>query len=98
LSRAGEPAIASIDGVLYEVRPPTMEVVDARGAGDSMTAALGVAAAQRLDVVDALRLAGAAGAATVTRHGLATGKPDAVMAIAERVEVVELARPAVTTR
>ncbi|MGD9996767.1 MAG: PfkB family carbohydrate kinase [Ilumatobacteraceae bacterium] len=98
LSRAGEPAIASIDGTRYEVRSPTMEVVDARGAGDSMTAALGVAAARRLDVVDALRLAGAAGAATVTRHGLATGKTDAVMAIAERVEVVELARPAVKNR
>jgi 1-phosphofructokinase len=92
LSRAGEPAIASIDGVRYEVISPTMEVVDARGAGDAMTAALGVAAAQGLDPESGLRLAGAAGAATVTRHGLATGTTDAVMAIAERVEVRRLER------
>jgi 1-phosphofructokinase len=90
LSRAGEPAIASIDGVRYEVISPTMEVVDARGAGDAMTAALGVAAARGLEPEAALRLAGAAGAATVTRHGLATGTADAVMAIAERVEVRRL--------
>jgi 1-phosphofructokinase len=90
LSRAGDPAIASIDGVRYEVRSPTMEVVDHRGAGDAMTAALGVAAASGLDPMSALRLAGAAGAATVTRHGLATGTSDAVMALAERVEITEL--------
>jgi 1-phosphofructokinase len=90
LSRAGDPAIASIDGVRYEVRSPSMEVVDPRGAGDAMTAALGVAAAAKLDVSDALRLAGAAGAATVTRHGLATGKNAAVVAIAQRVEVTRL--------
>ena len=89
-SRAGDPAIASIDGVRYEVRSPSMEVVDPRGAGDAMTAALGVAAAAKLEVADALRLAGAAGAATVTRHGLATGKNAAVVAIAQRVEVTRL--------
>ena len=71
---------------------PTMEVVDHRGAGDAMTAALGVAAARSSTSIDALRLAGAAGAATVTRHGLATGTTDAVMAIAERVEVRRLER------
>lgn len=87
LSCAGDPAIASVDGRRYEVHAPTMEVVDARGAGDSMTAALGVAAARGLELEAALRLAGAAGAATVTRHGLATGTTDAVMALAERVEV-----------
>ena len=92
LSRAGDPAIASIDGMRLEVHAPSMEVVDHRGAGDSMTAALGVAAARGLDPEQALRLAGAAGAATVTRHGLATGTTDAVMALAERVEVRPLGR------
>ena len=90
VSRADQPAIASIDGIKYEVLSPAMEVVDHRGAGDAMTAALAVAAARGLDPVDALRLAGAAGAATVTRHGLATGTTDAVMAIADRVEVRRL--------
>jgi 1-phosphofructokinase len=87
LSRAGDPAIASVDGRRFEVHAPSMEVVDQRGAGDSMTAALAVAAAQGLEVEHALRLAGAAGAATVTRHGLATGTTEAVMALVERVEV-----------
>jgi 1-phosphofructokinase len=90
LSRADEPTIGSVDGIMYEVISPTMEVVDHRGAGDAMTAALAVAAARGLDPVDALRLAGAAGAATVTRHGLATGTSDAAMAIADRVEVRRL--------
>jgi 1-phosphofructokinase len=92
VSRAAEPAVASIDGDWYLVRAPNMQVVDHRGAGDSMTAALAVAAARSLPRADAVRLAAAAGSLNVTRHGLATGHVDAIEQLAQRVEL-DLVRP-----
>jgi 1-phosphofructokinase len=68
-----------------------MEVVDHRGAGDSMTAALAVATARDLDATETLRLAAAAGAVNVTRHGLGSGRADAIAQLAENVVVTELA-------
>jgi 1-phosphofructokinase len=91
VSRAGEPAIAAVDGRLVEVCAPHFEVVEPRGAGDSMTAGLAVALARGLGIDDALRLATAAGALNVTRHGLATGHADAIEQLATRVEVNDLA-------
>jgi 1-phosphofructokinase len=93
VSRAAEPAIASVDGRLVEVHAPQFEVVEPRGAGDSMTAGLGVALARGLDADDALRLATAAGALNVTRHGLATGHADAIEQLSARVELNDLERP-----
>jgi 1-phosphofructokinase len=93
VSRAGDPAIAWIDGRLVEIGSPRFEVVEPRGAGDSMTAGLGVALARGLSVDDALRLATAAGALNVTRHGLATGHADAIEQLASRVEISDLVRP-----
>jgi 1-phosphofructokinase len=93
VSRAAEPAIASVDGRLVEVHAPQFEVVEPRGAGDSMTAGLGVALSRGLDVDDALRIATAAGALNVTRHGLATGHADAIEQLADRVEISDLERP-----
>jgi 1-phosphofructokinase len=91
VSRAAEPAIASWDGALVEMRAPKLEVVEPRGAGDSMTAALGVALVRGLDRDDALRLAVAAGALNVTRHGLASGHADAIEQLATKIEVEEVA-------
>jgi len=56
-----------------------------------MTAGLAVALARGLGIDDALRLATAAGALNVTRHGLATGHADAIEQLATRVEVNDLA-------
>jgi 1-phosphofructokinase len=92
VSRADEPAIALLDGRLLEARSPQMEVVEPRGAGDSMTAALAVSAAQGAALDDALRLAMAAGTLNVTRHGLATGHADAIQQLATKVEVTTLCR------
>ena len=52
-----------------------------------MTAALAVGAAWKLPFEDSLRLAAAAGALNVSRHGLGTGRRDAIEEIAARVDV-----------
>jgi 1-phosphofructokinase len=92
VSRAGDPAIASFDGRVVEVHAPHFEVVEPRGAGDSMTAGLAVALCRGMSFEDALRLATAAGALNVTRHGLATGHADAIEQLATRVKISDLAR------
>jgi 1-phosphofructokinase len=87
VSRAQEPTLALLEGRVLSVRSPVMQRVDHRGAGDSMTAGLAAGVARALPWADALRLAAAAGALNVTRHGLATGERSAIDALAERVEV-----------
>lgn len=87
VSREERPVIAAgLDGS-WEATPLPLTVVDHRGAGDSMTAALAVATARGGDLETALRLAVAAGSLNVTRHGLATGPRDAIEALGGHVEV-----------
>ena len=90
VSLAGEGAIAYL-GEWIRVKAPPMEVVEHRGAGDSMTAAFAVAAARGLDPSATARLAAAAGAVNVTRHGLGTGRADAIEQLAANVEIERLA-------
>jgi 1-phosphofructokinase len=87
ISRADEPALALVDGRVVEAEPPHFEVVDHRGAGDSMTAALAVAAARRLPGIDGLRLASAAGCLNVTSHGLASGHGEAIEQLAGKITI-----------
>jgi 1-phosphofructokinase len=87
ISRADQPALALVDGRVVEAEPPHFAVVDHRGAGDSMTAALAVAAARRLPAIDGLRLAAAAGSLNVTRHGLASGHGEAIEQLASRITI-----------
>lgn len=87
VSRAEQPALALLDGELLLVRTPTMQVVDHRGAGDSMSAGVAAVLARGGDLREAVRTAAAAGAANVTRHGLGTGHADTVRALVERVEL-----------
>jgi 1-phosphofructokinase len=87
ISRADEPALALVDDRVVEAAPPRFAVVDHRGAGDSMTAALAVAAARGWSGLDGLRLAAAAGSLNVTRHGLASGHGEAIAQLAPLVEI-----------
>lgn len=89
VSRAGAGALASDGSRLVEIEAPRLDVADARGAGDSMTGALGVGLARGLAWDDVLRLAVAAAAVNVTRHGSGSGRSDAVRELAELVTVVE---------
>ncbi|OLR92419.1 PfkB family carbohydrate kinase [Actinokineospora bangkokensis] len=87
VSRAAEPTLAvSADAELL-VTSPSLEPVDTRGGGDSMTAGLAAGLAQGLDRAAALRLGAAAGALNITRHGLGSGSGEAVRALVDRVEI-----------
>jgi 1-phosphofructokinase len=55
-----------------------------------MTASLAVAQARGLGADETLRLAAAAGALNVTRHGLGTGKLDDIEEVAAHVAIREL--------
>jgi 1-phosphofructokinase len=90
VSRAGGGALALIDGSAVDAHTPQMTPVDASGAGDSMTAALAFGRARGLDVRRLLRLALAAGAVNVTRHGLGTGDAAAIERLAENVDISDL--------
>jgi 1-phosphofructokinase len=90
VSRAAEGALAKVGGSLYAVRTPELTVVDPSGAGDSMTAALAACLASELDWEETLRIAAGAAALNVTRHGLSSGKVEAIHALAEHVELERL--------
>lgn len=87
LSRQHDPALARMGDDVYEARAPKLEPADHRGAGDSMTAGLTAGLRRGLDFVETVRLACAAGAANVTRHGLGSADEDLIPGLMERVQV-----------
>src|SRR5690606_20917929 len=87
ITRAHEPLLMRTGVECSAVRPPTMEVTDTKGAGDSLTAGGSAALAGGRGIHDAITLGAAAGALNVTRHGLGTGDPDAIEKLRERVTV-----------
>ena len=97
LSRGASPTLA-LTGTseargLIEVSGPRFEELDHHGAGDSMFAGLGVALANGLATTDALRLATAAGALNVTRHGLGSGTRAEIERLAQFVAVRPCLQP-----
>lgn len=87
VSRAAQPALALLDGELFDVIAPTLHPLDDRGAGDSMTAGLAVGMAGHGDLFAASRLGAAAGALNVTRRGLGTGEREEIERLAAHVVV-----------
>ncbi|GAB1640201.1 PfkB family carbohydrate kinase [Krasilnikovia sp. MM14-A1259] len=85
VSRAAEPALALFEDREVWVHPPALQVTEHRGAGDSMSAGVAAVLARGGDLTDAIRTGAAAGALNVTRHGLGTGRADAVAELATRV-------------
>ncbi len=88
------PAVARMDGQWYRVSPPRLAAVDWRGAGDAMSGALAVAHLRGLGGADMLRFGAAAGAASVTRRGLASLDAELVDALVHRVRVDVVDDPA----
>jgi len=80
-------AVAALGDRWYQITAPSMSVVDHRGAGDSMTAALAFGRSTGLGDVELLGLAAAAAALNVTRHGLASGHPAAIERLVPLIEV-----------
>ena len=87
VSRAEDGALAVIGERCYQVTAPEMSVVEPRGAGDSMTAALAAGLARGLPDGELLQLGAAAAALNVTRHGLASGHPDAIERLGPLIDV-----------
>lgn len=88
VSRESEGVLALIDGAVVWAKAPDMEVVDTKGAGDSLTAAIAATIAREgRDLRRAVAVGAAAGALNVTRHGLGTGDKGAILALAEHVVV-----------
>jgi len=87
ISHAAGPAVALLDGEVVIVRTPSLQAVDHRGAGDSMTAGIAAVLAAGGDVREAVRTGAAAGALNVTRHGLGTGSADAVAELRQFVRL-----------
>jgi 1-phosphofructokinase len=85
VSRATAATLVAGPAGHSRVAGPRFDPIDPSGSGDSMFAALGVAAAGGRDVLDAVRLAVAAGALNVTRHGLGTGNRRDIDALARLV-------------
>ncbi|OZV84044.1 phosphofructokinase [Micromonospora echinospora] len=91
ISRAGEPSLGLLDGHgTVEVHVPRLELADHRGAGDSMTAGIAAVLARGGDLDEAVRTGAAAGALNVTRHGLGTGRAEAVRELVSRVRLAPL--------
>jgi 1-phosphofructokinase len=91
LSRQDRPALARFGTLLFEATSPELEPADHRGAGDSMTAGLASGRRRDLPVEDLIRLACAAGAANVTRHGLGSADADLIASLSDRVALRPLA-------
>ncbi len=87
VSQAERGALVALDGDILKARPPVLEAVDHRGSGDSMTAALTAAFVRGVEGETAIRLACAAGAANVTRHGLGSASSGLIERLAEYVEI-----------
>jgi 1-phosphofructokinase len=90
ISRAEKPAVAFVDGKVLQVHMPELSVRDHHGAGDSMTAGVVAVLARGGELDEAIRTGAAAGALNVTRHGLGTGRADAISELAGRVRLEPL--------
>ncbi len=87
LTRGPEPMLASLHGTHYAVTAPVVTAADYRGSGDATTGAFAVGLIRGLDLVDTMALGAAAGAASATRHGLATASSGLVASMVGHVRV-----------
>jgi 1-phosphofructokinase len=90
ISRAAEPALLLSGDRAVQVRVPRLQVTEHRGAGDSMTAGVAAVLAGGGDIDEAVRTGAAAGSLNVTRHGLGTGRAEAIHELLTRVRLEPL--------
>jgi 1-phosphofructokinase len=87
VTRGTDPTLALSGDQLVSARGPRLEVLDPRGAGDSVTAGITAGLCRGVSFWDALRIGVAAGTINVARHGLATGRAEAIASLVTEVEV-----------
>jgi 1-phosphofructokinase len=90
VTRAERPILALIGDTVHELRSPSVEPIDERGAGDSVTAGITAALAAGSPVLDAVCVGAAAGALNVTRRGLGSGSRREIELLAHHVRVSEV--------
>ncbi|WP_308799130.1 1-phosphofructokinase family hexose kinase [Agromyces silvae] len=87
VTRADHPSLLITGDGAFSIHVPRMEAVDARGAGDSFTAAVTAALLDGEEPVAAVELGAAAAALNVTRHGLGSGDAEAIRRLREEVRI-----------
>lgn len=87
VTRGADPALLLDGDGFVDITVPQLQVADARGAGDSLTAGMAAALAGGADIREAVVTGAAAGALNITRHGLGTGQADAIEHLREAVEL-----------
>jgi 1-phosphofructokinase len=87
VTRGGDPALIMTADRQWELIPPRFSRGAPEGSGDSMVGALAASLARGVDIEEALRWGGAAGATNFLRHGLGTGARDVVSDLLPRVEL-----------
>ena len=81
------PAVARLGTSWYRISAPRLAAVDWRGAGDTVAGAIAVGHVRGLTGANVLRFGAAAGAASVTRRGLASLDSELVDALIPHVRV-----------
>src|SRR5262249_1838802 len=87
VTRGDQSAAARIGGRWYSVSHPVLPVVEGRGGGDAMVGALAAGLAGGATVMEATRLAAAAAATDMTRHGLSSGMATTIRRFAAEVSI-----------
>lgn len=90
VSLGGEGAIAGMDGRLFRVTIPKVQVVSAVGCGDSMLAGLVVAHKRGMHIEDQLRMGAACGTANALLPEAGTIRLADVARLMEQVQITEL--------
>ncbi|WP_235201382.1 1-phosphofructokinase family hexose kinase [Microbacterium sp. CH12i] len=85
VTRAADPFLLLDSDGLLEITSPAMQVLDSRGAGDSLTAGVVAGIVRGETARVAVTLGAAAGAMNVTRHGLGTGDAEAIARLRKTV-------------
>jgi 1-phosphofructokinase len=87
VTRAGDPALALLDGEAWELIPPKLEAGSREGCGDSMMGAVAAMLSRGREMQEALVLGAAAGAVNFLHHGLGTGSRREVDELAAEVQL-----------
>lgn len=95
VTRAEAPILVVTDeDEPLEIVPPEFPRGYREGCGDAMTGAIAAGLVRGLPLLDSLVLGAAAGSGNFLRHGLGTGKREAIEELAERIEVRRLTKTA----